>query len=234
MGFFKKNKTPRFTLNDNDIYWVEENFIWLKKRFKQTKSQFELNEGNFPITFNSTNSNQILENLIQDFKKLMRLKKVKIKLEITKDIRDSFNTPYVIEGSIQNSEIIKLGNSYILKISNQIRSNENALIYNLSLRFTEIKLFEGGIVLSNTHTANLFLYLAGIYFGVGILISNNMFFSGGEATGTWQKNWNYKSIMPVEVMAFGLALFNDENQDLNIPSYMRNSYLASKDYIEHH
>jgi tetratricopeptide (TPR) repeat protein len=64
---------------------------------------------------------------------------------------------------------------------------------------------------------SLFIFIAGIYFGFGIPLSQNLTDRGRIDDGFWETKWNYVSEMPNEVMAFGLATFSklieQENPD---------------------
>jgi tetratricopeptide (TPR) repeat protein len=53
----------------------------------------------------------------------------------------------------------------------------------------------------------LFIYLAGIYYGFGVILAQNLLHAGRSDDGVWEIKWNYVSEMPQPVMAFSLATY---------------------------
>jgi tetratricopeptide (TPR) repeat protein len=63
--------------------------------------------------------------------------------------------------------------------------------------------------------------LAGIYFGFGVLLSQNLKDTGRIDDGFWETKWNYISEMPNEIMAFALAT-NSKLIEQDSPKWMDN------------
>jgi Tfp pilus assembly protein PilF len=53
----------------------------------------------------------------------------------------------------------------------------------------------------------LFIYLAGIYYGFGVILAQNLEDAGRSSDGMWEIKWNIVSEMPLPVMAFSLATY---------------------------
>jgi Tfp pilus assembly protein PilF len=203
---FNKNRKSLITLNDRA--WVEDNFKWLIDVYGYpTKAREEvlISQTYFPCTFSSNNIR--IENLISDLCNLLGIPENKISFELHQDIRDSFGTPYELHGKQFDSDVeITEEHAYKLHLASVLIKYPNRLIYSLIYEFIKIRLTESSLDYATDEDTSLFIYLAGIYFGFGFILGQNLIDSGRSNDGLWETKWSYASEMPVEVMAFSLAL----------------------------
>src|SRR5690606_21738974 len=82
------------------------------------------------------------------------------------------------------------------------------LIHSLVYEFIRIKLTDNKLQFDTGDDTDLFIYLAGIYFGFGVLLSQNLKDTGRVDDGFWETRWNYISEIPNEIMAFALATYS--------------------------
>ena len=91
--------------------------------------------------------------------------------------------------------------------------------------------------LTRVDDTDLFLYLAGIYFGFGVLLSQNLKYTGRIDDGFWETKWNYISEMPNEIMAFALATYSkliDQDSPKwkeNLPSELKSQFEIALKYL---
>ncbi len=131
----------------------------------------------------------------------------KISFDLYEDIRDSYGTPYEIEGKSFESETIITINNYKILIAKHLLQHPKRLIYRISYEFIKIKLKESNLVYDTGEDTDLFTYLAGVYFGFGVILSINLKDQGFTNDGLWETKWIHFSDMPNEVMAFALATY---------------------------
>ncbi len=88
------------------------------------------------------------------------------------------------------------------------RSEPERLIYSLIYEFIRIRLTESDLEFDvGGDDTGLFIYLAGIYYGFGVILAQNLVDMGRSNDGMWEIKWNYVSEMPQQVMAFSLATY---------------------------
>lgn len=238
MGFFgfnKKTKETKLRITEPDRNWVEDNFKWLIQVYGYPARQTEqiiITAKYFPKTFSCNDF--MLQNLIEDLCNLLGLDSNKIKFELHEDLRDVYGMPYAWEGKPFEAETEMLeGNNYKLHIASSISKRPNRLIFSLIYEFIKIRLTENKLQFDTGEDTSLFLFIAGIYFGFGVPLSQNLTDRGRTDDGFWETKWNYVSEMPHEVMAFGLAtyskLIEQENPDWKseLPKELRILYDAA-------
>lgn len=212
-----KNK---FWITDTDKEWIQENYRWLLKVYgypNRDKRVVLFNKKFFPHTFSKAQVD--VESLISDFTHLFKIDKHQITLELVEDIRDSYGMPYEIQGRPFERELFidqsQNKNFYKIQIAKNLTQHPGQLILNLALSFIAIKLTEHKVKYDtgDDDDADLFLYLAGIFAGYGILLYQNLVDSGISSDAFWQKRWRYVSEMPVQVMAYALALYYDLTEE---------------------
>ncbi len=218
--FFKKKENDTFELTEPDRRWVEENLLWIISVLGKSNlaiDQFLLNEKYFPLTFKS--DIVLIENIIKDLCSLFQMDEEKITFEISSDFRDVYGLPYQIEGKPFETELEIREGKYNIHVANSLRNQR--LIYQLTQEFIRIKLIENKFPVDKEKNSNLLIYLAGIYFGFGVLLSQNLIDHGKINDGFWETKWNYISAMPIEVMAYALALYSTVLEEKS-PSWKEN------------
>jgi Tfp pilus assembly protein PilF len=208
-GFNKKANEPKFRITEPDRDWVEDNFKWLIKVFGYPSSQSKqivITDKFFPKTFST--SDLIVQNLIDDLCNLLGLDSSKITFELHEDLRDVYGMPFEMQGEPFETETEVTGNNYKIHIAKSISNRPNRLIFSLIYEFIKIRLTENKLQFDTGDDTSLFIFIAGIYFGFGAPLSQNLTDRGRVDDGFWETKWNYVSEMPTEVMAFGLATYS--------------------------
>ncbi|MCG2794214.1 MAG: tetratricopeptide repeat protein [Weeksellaceae bacterium] len=206
-----------FKTEENKKKWIETSFLILIKAcgFPKNKGeQYLLNPQFFPNTYNSKKLE--IDNLFQDLSNLLDLNSKKITYEITYDLRDSGNTPYASRGKINEIEISKTDeNSFCINISNSLIDTQKKFIYTLLIEFIRIKLVDFKLFEEENNISEHFIFLAGIYFGFGIILFENRSEVGTIRTGFWKKTWRFLSpVLPENIVysfAFYQKLFPNSN-----------------------
>lgn len=237
-GFFKNKKNDTFRINEPDQLWVEDNFRWLIKVFGypyRESEQIFLSENYFSKTFKG--DKVLIENIIKDLCSLLQIQEEKITFEVVNDIRDSYGMPYEIEGKPFETELEIVEGKYKIHIANSLQKHPKRLIYSLVFEFIRIKLTDNKLQYDTGDDTDLFTYLAGIYFGFGVLLSQNLKDTGRIDDGFWETKWNYISEMPNEIMAFALATYSKLiEQDSpkwkdNLPSDLKSQFESAIKYL---
>ncbi|MFY0601576.1 MAG: hypothetical protein JXR03_18010 [Cyclobacteriaceae bacterium] len=209
MKLFGFNKKTKFRITEPDRNWVEDNFKWLIQVYgypNRQSQQITISDHYFPKTFSS---NEIsLKNLSFDLCQLLDLDSKKIVFEIHEDLRDSYSIPYEIEGIPFETEIEILESKYKIHIAKSIVKRSERLVFSLIYEFIKVRLFESKLQFDTGEDNSLFIFIAGIYFGLGIPLSQNLTDRGRVDDGFWETKWSYVSEMPSEVMAFSLATYS--------------------------
>lgn len=208
-GFNNKTKEAKFRITEPDRNWVEDNFKWLIEVFgypNRQSQQIVISEKYFPKTFASNDIR--IEGLIEDLSQLLGLDSEKVVFEIHEDLRDAYGTPYALEGKPFEAETEILENEYKIHLAKSITKRSNRLIFSLMYEFIKIRLTENKLQFDTGEDTSLFIFIAGIYFGFGVPLSQNLTDRGRIDDGFWETKWNYVAEMPNEVMAFGLATYS--------------------------
>ncbi|GAA5100474.1 hypothetical protein GCM10023210_39030 [Chryseobacterium ginsengisoli] len=212
----------KYKISDSQKQWVEANFLVLIKAcgFPWNKGeQILLNQHFFPNTFNSKEIE--IENIIKDLITIFDFGNKIIKYEIIYDLRDSNSFPLAIRGKFQETELDKVSdNEYCIYISNSTKEMPNRLIFCLINDFLRIKLSDAKIPHDQNKYSENFLFLAGIYFGFGVILTQKRIDTGKSSTSFWQKKWNFSSSMLVENIIYGFALYQKIFPSLDI-SWMK-------------
>jgi tetratricopeptide (TPR) repeat protein len=198
-----------FRITEDDRLWVEENFRWLKDVFgypNKMEEQVLLNKKFFPATFSK--ETVTIDNVIADLCIQFGISRDTVKFEILTDLRDYNNIPYQIEGKAFECETELKKGAYKIFVANSLVKNPERLIYSLIYEFIRIRLTESEIEFDvGGDDTGLFIYLAGIYYGFGVILAQNLTHTGHTNDGMWEIKWNYVSEMPLPVMAFSLATY---------------------------
>ena len=204
---FGSDNTPKIT--EDDRLWVEENFRWLKTVFgypNKTEKQVLITAEFFPVTF--TAPSITVENIITDLCEQLGISRDAVRFQLLTDLRDSSNIPYQIEGTPFECETDLQKGDYTIFVANSLQQHPERLIHSLIYEFIRIRLTESDLEFDvGGDDTGLFIYLAGIYYGYGIILAQNLLHQGRSSSGLWEIKWNYISQMPQPVMAFSLATY---------------------------
>jgi tetratricopeptide (TPR) repeat protein len=218
-GINLSGNTP-FKITHGDKLWVEENFRWLISVFgypNKMEDQVLLTPKFFPATFGG--ETVIIDNVITDLCTLFGLSRETIEFEIHTDLRDYNNIPYEIEGKPFECEAELKKGAYRIYVANSLQNHPERLMYSLIYEFIRIRLTESELEFDvGGDDTGMFIYLAGIYYGFGVILAQNLLHSGRESDGIWEIKWHHGSAMPQPVMAFSLATYANLTGDHN-PSW---------------
>jgi Tfp pilus assembly protein PilF len=209
MKIFDFDPSNNLTITDDDRLWVEENFRWLKEVFgypNKLEEQVLLTSKFFPTTYGA--QTVTIDNVISDLCKLFGISRDNVKYEVLTDLRDYSNIPYQIEGKPFECETELKKSEYTIFIANSLLKHPERLIYSLIYEFIRIRLTESDLEFDvGGDDTGLFIYLAGIYYGFGVILAQNLLHAGRSSDGISEIKWNYGSEMPQPVMAFSLATY---------------------------
>lgn len=214
---FNKKKEP-FHIQDDDKNWVEDNFNWLIEVYGYPNSgftQFLLNERYFPLTF----STKILDTqyLINDLCQLFNINPKKIQFEFVRDTPNYIPYEKYENGDIFQIDTHQIGDRYKIIIAEDMMHYHKRYIFNLLFEFIKIRLSENKLEYDNEIDTQAFIHIAGIFFGFGVIISQNSKDIGAFEDGESVKSWNFTTELSEEVMAYALALhtklINNDNPD---------------------
>lgn len=230
-----------FRITEEDRLWVEENFRWLKEVFgypNRMEEQILLTPKFFPATFGK--DAVAIDNVISDLCTLFGIPRDAVKHEVLTDIRD-YNIPYQIEGKEFECETDLEKGSYTIYVANSLQKHPERLIYSLIYEFIRIRLNESDVEFDvGGDDTELFIYLAGIYYGFGVILAQNLLNTGRNSDGMWQIKWNFVSEMPQPVMAFSLATYanltgnNDPSWKNEFKSDFKKMFEDAIAYIQDH
>lgn len=240
MGLFnfkKKEKKPSFPITDADKGWVIENLTWLVQIYGRLYPEdriilFSLEF--FPLS--TGGKGELVENLITDLKELLGLASANITFDLQKDIRDFEGLPYEIEGKPFQSGLIAAEAQYHIVLAESLLKHEKALLSSLIYEFTKIRLIHDKYQYDSGEDADLFLYLAGVYFGFGPLLYQGLVDTGRSSEGNWETKWSFVADLPQEVMAYAIALYLDLTPDKDLswknelPGHLGSLLDAALDY----
>lgn len=117
-----------------------------------------------------------------------------------------------IEGRTNDCELLveRSGETfyYELLIAKSLLKHTGQLLLLLEHSFIKIRLTENKIEYETGNEDDLFIFLAGIFLGHGVILYRNLVETGKSSDGFWEKKWRYVAIMPIPVMAYALALYS--------------------------
>ncbi|RAW02242.1 tetratricopeptide repeat protein [Pseudochryseolinea flava] len=198
----------QFKITDGDRLWVEENFRWLKDVFgypNKLEQQVLLNEKFFPATFGSPIVDA--DDVVDDLCVLFGISRDTVNCEVTADLRSVQDVPHQVEGKSFVCEADLTPGAYRIFVSRGLLNSRDLLTYNLIYEFIRIRLTESDLEFDvGGDDTGLFIYLAGIYYGFGVLLAGNLLHPQVN-TNHWEIKWNHGAVMPTSVMAFSLATY---------------------------
>ena len=241
MSWFKKNKKSNtIKISDIDRKWVNAEFLKLLQKFgypEREMRQYAFNQKFFPETFQKNTIS--IEGLISDISRLLSLEASKISYEFVRDIRDEKDMPYMIKGRLFEAEVIFENNRrYHLLLANSLKENPARLLYNLSYELSKIKLKDVGCLRNINSRTYYDIFIAGVFFGFGLILSQKIMDTGRKTLGFWEMQWNYNSHIPAPVMAYALALFSVLNDNIlpewkdQLPTDIKKEYENCLNYLQ--
>lgn len=199
----------QFKITETDRLWVEENFRWLKEVFgypNKMEQQVLVTPKFFPKTFEAKRAD--VDNVLTDLCVLFSIPRDTVAFEIHTDLRDYNSIPHQIKGESFECETELMRGAYKIFVSSKLVNDRERLIDNLIYEFIRIRLTESELEFDvGGDDTGLFIYLAGIYYGFGIVLAQNLLNAKRNSDSQWQIKWNYGSSMPPSVMAFSLATY---------------------------
>jgi hypothetical protein len=206
--FSKDRKKHKFNIDEADKVWVEENIEWLIAVFgypDRACDQITLTRTYFPHTLQG--HTVLAQHIIKDLCRLLDIKENTITYSFVKDIRDTYGVPYVIEGQLFEADFEVARGVYQIRMPNVLQKNPQHLFHSLLCTFIKIKLDIFKIKIDADADQSMFIYLVGIYFRLGVLLSQTPEESGRESDGVWESTWHYRTGLPNTIMAYGLAVY---------------------------
>ena len=210
MKIFGHNANSRqCMITEDDRLWVEENFRWLKEVFgypNRMDEQVLLTPKFFPATCAA--ETVTVDHVIDDLCKLFGISRDSVKYEVLTDLRDYNNIPYEIEGNPFDSETELKKGQYTIFVANSLSKHPQRLVFSLIYEFIRIRLTESELEFDGGgDDTGLFIYLAGIYYGFGVILGQHLLDAGRASDSLWEIKWKFVSEMPQPVMAFSLATY---------------------------
>lgn len=210
MGLFnfkKKNKKTGFPIIEEDKNWVIENLTWLVQAYGVPHADDKtvvFSQEFFPLT--SSREGDKVENLIADLKSILGLESTNITFDLQEDIRDFEGLPYELNGRPFQSGLIVAEGQYHIILARSLLKHDATLLASLINEFLKIRLTNDQQKYDTGEDADLFLYLAGVYWGFGPLLYQSLVNTGRSSDGYWETKWNFVADLPREVMAYAIAL----------------------------
>ena len=234
---FGSKKAPQISSIDRE--WVEGNFQWLVSVFGKPKpEQISITDKWFPKTFKAKQFS--IDNLIVDFCNQLDLDPSQFDYAIRNDIRDTSDIPYALKNNSIDCLIHfdKETNKYRIELAKSVLNHPNWMVSNLCYEFSKVKLIESKVGYDTGNDTNLFIYLAAVFFGYGLIIGNNLTNTGTKRDGFWVDSWNYAANIPYQVMAYALAALakiqNNDSPDWKneLPKNLRKEFDLSMNYLK--
>ena len=159
--------------------------------------------------------------------------------EVYEDIRDTANLPYAVVGKLKdcNLDYDEHTGKYTFYLAKSIFKYSNWLTASICYEFAKAKLIDSKIEYDIGADTNYFQYLAAVYYGYGVIISQDLFEIGFAANSEWVKRWSYSAEIPYPVIAYSLAVFAHINKNYEpiwkelLPLEIRTEFVLTLDYI---
>ena len=149
-----------------------------------------------------------VDHVVDDLCSLFGISRKHVTFTVLTDVRDYNNVPYQIEGRPFECETELKKSEYKIFVANSLAKHPDRLIHSLIYEFIRIRMTESEIEFDvGGDDTGLFIYLAGTYYGFGIILAQNLLHAGRSDDGLWEIKWNYGSQMRQPVMAFSLATY---------------------------
>lgn len=206
--------SARITVIDRG--WVDYSNEWLITVFGYPDyDQISLNAEHFPNTFQKEKFHP--QNVIRDCCNHLSLDEDLFSLQIFTDLRDLKNFPIAVEhGSedifLEYDEEIR---KFHFHISNSILQHEEWVVSLICYHMIYAKLKICQLDFETGEDVPYFLYLAGVFFGYGLIFADNLIVTGRKVEGGWQSKWFYNSKIQFPVLAYALAAYSNIKTDQN-------------------
>ena len=240
MGFFNfKKSNSKFHITTADRNWVDDNFKWIidsaSYPFANAR-QHQLNIDCFPLTLQSDEFSP--ENFLLDTCNLLSLDPSIISVEFISDIRDLDNVPWQTEGELCDSTLLHSENDYKIILANDIKRYPKSCIFNLVKQLINIRMRVNNWDFDTGPDSALFTVIAATYFQFGLIQSLCLTESGLRSNGQWERRINRPPEIPLQVMAYSLALFSELIAENNpswvndLSSEMHGMYIGARELLE--
>lgn len=199
----------QFKITEGDKAWVEENFKWLMEVYgypNKMQPQILFTPAFFPLTF----SQDVVSpgHVVADLCKLFALEDDVVRFEVVSDHREWRAASPEIHGEVFECETRFLKGNHLIFIAESLVPHREALVFTLIREFIQIRLHESEIEFDvGGDDTSMFIYLAGIYLGFGVILAQSLVHSEDGGSETWEMKWYDGSPMPGFVMAFALATY---------------------------
>jgi len=226
---FFRNKNNNIKISNDDKIWVElemlKLFMVFNTDFKDI-TQYLFTKEYFKETYK--NKEITPDNLIIDLCNLFSIDYAKINYEVIFDIRDLEQVHYFIKGDIFEARAISIDDGYKIYIANDTLKNAGRLIYNLVYEFSKIKLIDTGYIKTIKTKTRYDTFIAVVYFGFGLFLSNKLIDVGTKNSGFWTVRWRYYTNFPEPVLAYLLAIMeiigDNKNIEDKLPESLKEEY----------
>lgn len=207
-GSNRKKEADTLQITRADRLWVNDSFKVLLQVFGypgNNRTPILFTAQYFPETFSAGHTG--LECLTRDLCHLMQIEAGKITVEVIDDMHSIYGMPYGTEGNPFEAYLEINDGNYKIYVANSVQKRPGRLLSALVCQFTGIRLTEHKLIYDHSEGQDQFLYLAGIYFGFGTILAQNLTAIDRTDDGFWEQTWNYISEIPAAVMAYALALY---------------------------
>ncbi|NJM24931.1 MAG: tetratricopeptide repeat protein [Bacteroidia bacterium] len=208
MKLFGFTRDKPFNITDEDREWTESSFKWLLDVYGYPAfggDQVRFSPDYFP-RYSETDARQI-EHLLDDLCAILQLDRTRVSFELFEDMRDAVGIPFATEGSATDTALETSSGHYKILVAKSIIKRPGKLLANLIHEFIHIRLQEDKLPYDTGDDTDLFVYIAAVYFGFGVILVQNLTDSGRKNNGLWETKWHYVSEMPQEVLLFALAVY---------------------------
>lgn len=238
MKLFGRDKIEKPKITQIDREWVEGNFQWLMKVYGHPRiNQFIFTKTDFPETFRDKEIK--IDNLILDCCNHLDLDKNLFSYTTYEDIRDSMSLPYGFEDRPRDCHLeydFKTG-KFTFHLAKNIFKHPKWLISSICYEFTKARLIQSNLEYDTGTDTNVFIYLASVFVGYGVIIGQNLTDFGVHLDSMWETKWSYIADIPYPIMAYALAVFARLRNEANpswkelLPSEIQTEFELSYEYI---
>ncbi|MEM8890903.1 MAG: tetratricopeptide repeat protein [Bacteroidota bacterium] len=202
-----------FQLNPEDKQWVDDNFAAFIQIFglpKKDRDPVIINSDFFPHVIGEKKIR--LPQLIEDLSRIFQLDPRRIQFAYLEDLKRK-EIPKAVRKRNYETHVIQEEHSYTLLLNRELLKEPRRLIFLLMYEFLQIKMLESALIFEVMDDIGPFMCVAGVYFGLGVLISRNVYSYGKPNYTYWDSKWMSPGAASDEIMAYALALYTQLKED---------------------
>ncbi|MDW3651434.1 MAG: tetratricopeptide repeat protein [Bacteroidia bacterium] len=202
-----------FQLNPEDKQWVDDNFAAFIQIFglpAKDSSPVIINADFFPHVI--ADKKIRLPQLIEDLSQLFQLNAKHIRFAYIEDLKRK-EVPKAIRKRNYETHVVQEEDSFTLFISRNLLQEPRRLIFLLMYEFLQIKMLGSALIFEVMDDIGPFMCIAGVYFGLGVLISRNVYSYGKPNYEYWDSKWMSPGAAADEIMAYALALYTQLKEE---------------------